>query len=212
MPNKRVKWGHYQNLPLNIDRTPSNMYLWGFLWSDGYIKPPQRVTLEIVTQDFNDIRDTIPDIFGIYPRQRKNRQHQTAAIASRTDLVNWLHRHGYADKQQPSEWLTCHKLSYYWYRGVVDGDGCWYWNPKWKTRQFVLASHFNQEWSFFTDLLDDLGCRYVIKRRQQRKNTQHYSIVRMCGKNSLRALYEYLYPCGCDIGLQRKYVKAKLCI
>ena len=212
MSNVQTKLSNYAKNPLDLGLTPNNMYLWGFLWADGYIKKPNRVALEIVTEDFDEIKGMLPSHFGEYHRTRPNRKPQSAAISSREDYVDFLCDNGYEDKQIPSQMLTQDVNSYYWFRGVVDGDGCWYFNPKYGTRQFIVASNINQDWAFFTNLLDSLECNYKVKLKSQKKNTQHYSVVRICAKDSLIKLHNYLYPNGFDLGLKRKYDKSLLCI
>lgn len=208
--NIQRKIDNIKNNPLDFSLNPNNLYLWGFLWSDGYImRRPARITLEILDEDFKDIKNIIPNYYNRYSRSRKGRKKQSSAFSSREDLVDFLYDNGYDNKQKPSKLLTNNDLSYYWFRGVVDGDGCWYYNDKWKTRQFVLASNYEQDWDFFTDMLDDIKCKYKIKHKTQKQKTQKYSIVRICEKSSIKNLINYLYPEGYDIGLRRKYEKSQ---
>lgn len=210
--NTRRKLERIENDPINLEPTPQNLYMWGWLWSDGYIgkcsRGQPRISLEIVTDDFEDIATLFPSQFSRYDRQRKGRRPQSSAVCTREDYYDFLISNGYDHKQNPSQLMIRSDMSNHWFRGVIDGDGSWYFNEKWKTRQFILASHHEQDWSWFTNQLEELGCSYKVTRRSTK--TGNYSIVRTTKKSCLRKLQEYLYPNGYEFGLVRKYEKSKL--
>jgi len=194
--------------PFDTSLIPNNFYFWGFLWSDGYVSygDKNRVSLEITTDDYDLIKNIVPKQFNTYTRQRKNRKHQTAAVSCRKDIARFFQKNGYIEKVSPSNWLLNHELSYYWYRGCIDGDGSWYFNNK-NTRQFCISSKYTQNWVFFTHMLERLGCNFSIKLRNY--SDSKYSIIRITKKESLKRLILFLYPSMvCDIGLQRKFYTA----
>ena len=194
--------------PLDLSFSAKNLYFWGWLWSDGYIQYPNRISLEIISSDFENISHVIPSQFNYYHRHRDNRKPQSSAIACREDYVEFLYQNGYKEKISPSSDILNDPLAYWWFLGVIDGDGSWYYNSKYKTRQFKLASNYDQDWSYFNSMLDEIDCPYKIKRFVQK--TGRYSIVRVCNKKGISSLFNYLYPDGFIFGLERKYYKAEI--
>lgn len=199
---------------MNLDFTPENMYFWGFLWADAHFgiqrEPYWRVSLEIVKSDMDNIDNIIPNWMNRSIRKRKNRQEQACAYTGRQDFCDFLKDHGYINKQSPSKDILNHKYANYWFRGVVDGDGCWYFNQKNYLRQFSITSNYDQDWAYFIDLLNSLKCNFIFNQHIQ-KNGNKFSRIRMTNKDNLNKLFQYLYPNGYDFGLKRKYDKALLC-
>lgn len=195
---------------IDLTKSPENMYLWGYLWADGYFYK-KTIHLEIVKTDMDDIKNIIPNYYKFYSRIRKNRKPQEKAYTSNKEIFYFLTKNGYSDKDQPSDYLLDDKLSYLWYRGLVDGDGCWYFNKKNKCRQFYISSNYEQNWKFIEDLLNSLNCTYSIQRIITKKNHK-YSCIRTMNKDSIRKIYNYLYQDNLHIGLSRKFKKAQLLI
>lgn len=200
----------------DFSQTPENMYFWGFLWSDGYIKTKgfPRVELDLNKYDFDDIINIIPKGFNIYNNRKTsnkdgcNRKPRSYTSTGRKQYFDFLCSNGYYDKQKPSDFMTKHKYSYYWFRGVIDGDGCWYISKNKQSKQFSLSSDYYQDWKYFTDLLDAFECKYSLNRVIGKKGNK-YSYIRTCNKNSLSKIINYLYPNDFDFGLTRKYNKTR---
>jgi len=102
------------------------------------------------------------------------------------------------------------KLKHYWFRGLIDGDGCfYYYKPKLGStlRQFALASTYEQDWGYFESLCDELQINYKIKRNKNLKSSSSY--LRITNKDGIIKLGEYIYKNYDNIGLDRKYKKFK---
>ena len=91
--------------------------------------------------------------------------------------------------------------------GWIDADGCFYWNEKYKLRQFYISGSYEQEWKIFENFLNDLDVKYKIIRVN---NKNKYSHIRVTGKLNIRKIGESIFD---DIiPFQRKYEKYKLII
>jgi hypothetical protein len=103
-------------------------------------------------------------------------------------------------------------LKHYFFRGLIDGDGCFYhYTPKKGSilRQFALTSTYEQNWSYFEGLCNELDIKYKIKRTINTKSSS--SVIRITNKDGINKLGTYIYK-DFDIdnvGLKRKYNKFK---
>ena len=101
------------------------------------------------------------------------------------------------------------KYQRYWFRGFVDGDGCWYCNLKLRRKQFNISSHYEQDWSFVESFLMSLELPYRVYRKNYKNKSSTLELKG--GKDSYLKLGNYLYR-GFEkdgIGLNRKYNKWK---
>jgi len=196
--------------PMDLSLTKEHMYFLGFLWADGYIlKSKQRIGMEIVTEDYEQIKNLIPKEFKTYKRMRKNKTREiTQLYLGRSDYKDFLKNHGYSDKIKPSDFILKSGFLRYWLQGIFDGDGCFYQNQNLKINQISISSKINQDWTYLEDILKELGCEFKVKRITTK--TGKYSQLRMCNKKSLELLINFLYPNGYEIGLKRKFNKAML--
>jgi hypothetical protein len=204
--NRLRKIIHMEQNSIDFSFSPENMYLWGYLWSDGYFLDSRKlVSLEIQEEDFANIEHLIPYYYNVSSRARENRKPTGLASSTREDLFKFFMSNGYEYKDCPSTKITKSQNNHYWFRGLIDGDGCWYIG---KCKQFTITSNLFQDWKFFTDMLDNIGVKKYSVRRQP---TEHVgsSYVRICNKKGLHKLYDFLYPAGYDFGLRRKFDKAE---
>jgi hypothetical protein len=99
----------------------------------------------------------------------------------------------------------------YFLRGVIDGDGCFYINKKTNQTQFSLAGSYNQNWNYFTDILNSLNIKYNIKKSKIKKEGKIHksSVVRITKRNDIVKLGDFVYVnYEMDkMGLKRKYDK-----
>jgi hypothetical protein len=105
------------------------------------------------------------------------------------------------------------EIKHYWFRGLIDGDGCFYhYTPKKGStlRQFVLTSTYEQDWTYFENLCKELEIKYTIKRIKNIKSAS--SVIRITNKKGIKKLGEYIYQNfkKDSIGLIRKFNKFKL--
>jgi hypothetical protein len=110
--------------------------------------------------------------------------------------------------------LIPYNLKSYFYLGVVDGDGCFYYknNDKNVVRQFSISSTYEQDWSYVEDIFRLLNIKYSIQRTL-RKNSK-YSQIRITNKIDIYNFGNFIYEnINIDnIGLDRKYNKFKLIV
>jgi len=96
----------------------------------------------------------------------------------------------------------------YFFLGLIDGDGCFYFNKK--TRQFYITSGFEQDWSHIIKLFIYLNISQFECRKVKNKNGNKSSFIRIKKHNEILNLFNYLYPNGTyEIGLKRKFIKCK---
>ena len=194
--------------------TPESCYLLGFIWADGHLSANKsnknRITIEIISDDMTNLK-TCLDKFGKWhhhTRIRPGRKQQSQAIiTSKTiydQLIKWNYRKRHLGTNLPN--LIKKSLRHYWYLGVFDGDGCFYFYPKGYLKQCSISSCYNQNWSYITSVLDVLRIKYKITKRIQGKN--RHSVIRFCGKNNIKTFGEYIYKNKLNyIGFDRKYKK-----
>jgi intein/homing endonuclease len=180
-------------------------YLLGLLWADGYVrKNGNGISLEIVTEDFNDLQNIFSE-WGIYHRQRKNRKPQTQTVLNNSCIWNFLKENDYINKSltSPNKILNIipQKHHNHFWRGYFDGDGCIYIN---KCKYISFGGSYDQDWSNLINLLQSLNLKYYLYKQQKEKS--QYSSIKICSKNNIKILGEYLYK-NANIYLKRKYDK-----
>lgn len=201
--------------------TKESAYILGLLWADGYVlskKYIHSIKLECIKKDilifYNIFQQT--GNWGLLFRNRNNRQPQGLIHTSNKPLVTYLINNNYGPHNIKSadsilNNIPAH-LHKYWYRGLIDGDGCWYVNKKRHAYQFSLAGSYKQDWTYFKSLLNKLKIKYSISRRVQlRKDASDTksSIIRITNKPDLIKFGTFIYDGYIidHIGLQRKYDK-----
>jgi hypothetical protein len=187
---------------LNIDK-PEVAYLLGFLWADGYVVRNE-VRLEIVKTDMDNIKHILDSIgTWIYSdRQRKNWKMVSRAITSNKRLVEFLKDHDYGAKSKVSadKILTKipNELKHYFFRGLVDGDGCIETN---RIRSSISGT-FEQDWTYIYQLCHELD---IIPKNYRYKNKElhSHSVIDFNGVNAIK-FCDYIYSDKL-FGLTRKY-------
>lgn len=195
--------------------TKEMSYMLGFIWADGYLlnRHHKEIRIECVREDIEAIRSTFNKTisWNISYRNRSYRKPQATLQTSNRHLFDFLYQHGYGAKTNGSATailnLIPENLRQFWFRGLIDGDGCWYINKRLSLRQFSVSSCFDQDWSYLENLLNTLNIQYKTTKRIQGKNK--HSVVRVTGFENLIKLGSYIYDSYADdhIGLQRKYNK-----
>jgi hypothetical protein len=194
-------------------------YLLGFLWSDGYIER-YRIGIEILSDDAKDIVSDIKSIKFLNicesSRVRKGRRPQTNIYFCSSKIYDSYFSKYYSNKSvdSPIKLLEVipNDLKRYFYLGLIDGDGCFYFNEKNKTRQFYVTSSFEQDWSHMVNLFNDIGIFQYEIRKVENKNGNKSSFIRVKKYDEIKRLFKYLYPGGYEFGLKRKYDKCKLIV
>jgi hypothetical protein len=199
-----------------MDYTKNFVYFLGFLWSDGTIER-YRTILEILESDAVDIVDDIKliDFLNIktMKRTRENRKPQMSIYFCDSNFYDNFQSKYFINKsiKAPIDLINVipSNLTRYFYLGLIDGDGCFYFNIKNKSRQFYVTSTYDQDWSHVENLFISLNIKQYEIRRMINKNGNSSSFIRIKKHQEIESLYNYLYPSGYEIGLKRKYDKCK---
>jgi hypothetical protein len=199
--------------------TPEVAYILGLLWADGYIREVGSIAIEAVKSDI--------DIF--YPiflktgswlinyRNRSNRKPQGRIHKNNIIIGKFLIENDYTSKSTASACKILSKipehLKHYWFRGLFDGDGCFYINQKQNLIQLSIASSFEQDWGFCEKIMEKLNIKYTIKRSQQlqKGKINKFSVIRVTNRKGIKIFGDYIYNNyeNDKIGLPRKYNKFK---
>jgi hypothetical protein len=193
-------------------------YILGLLWADGYIvknnsSRQHYISIECVDDDmifFKQILNKI-GLWKYYTRKRGNYRQITKAVAYNKELVKFLENNDYCLKNTNSPDKIINKLPNelikFFLLGIIDGDGCFYFNKKQYLRQFTICGSLNQDWTAFENIFNSLGITYKINKRMT--NAGNSSQLRVLNKSNIKKLGDYIYDTICDdqIGLPRKYNK-----
>lgn len=204
------------------NHTKESTYILGFLWADGFISDKDTDNRHSITVEcLKDDIDLLYPIFtktgkwSISYRNRPGRKAQARISTNNYPLSKYLLKYGYGPRTFSSANEILKKipkaLQYMWFRGLVDGDGCFYINKGNSCFQFSIAGAYNQDWKYVEDLLNKIEVRYAIQRRKQKQDEKinNSSVIRVTNRKDIIKIGEYIYEgFDCDkIGLIRKYEK-----
>lgn len=193
--------------------TPELSYYLGLFWADGYCRKDKECLIEIVEDDGLDIEPILKKVynFKIYKRNRKNRKNQMTYYIYNKELNDFFKNNGkYSNSFESHEKILNHltdEYKIYFIKGLIDGDGCFYFNQKHYLRQFSLCSNYNQNWEAIEKIFLKYKISYKIKRRLEKSGNSSFILV--SDKNSMKNLINLLYFENIKIdGLHRKKDKA----
>ena len=193
--------------------TPELSYYLGLFWADGYCRKDKECLIEIVEDDGLDIEPILKKVynFKIYKRNRKNRKNQMTYYIYNKELNDFFKNNGkYSNSFESHEKILNHltdEYKIYFIKGLIDGDGCFYFNQKHYLRQFSLCSNYNQNWEAIEKIFLKYKISYKIKRRLEKSGNSSFILV--SDKNSMKNLINLLYFENIKIdGLRRKKDKA----
>lgn len=189
-------------------------YVLGLIWSDGHVeKKRNRVLISLLENDIIDILDIFIKVgkwnITYSNNEKRNYRNQIRLDISDSIFKNFLLENDFIEKsfKSPDKIISIipeNNLKYF-IRGISDGDGCFYYNKKQYTRQFTIASTYDQDWSYIINILNNIGCGFKIEKTN--KENSKSSIIRITNKDILK-LGHFIYD---DFfGLSRKYEKFKL--
>jgi len=195
-------------------------YILGLMWADGFLNKTGRsynLGVNMIKDDIILIKKTFDEI-GIWnffesKRKRETWKDQIRVVTNNKRIFNFLLENGYNQKSFISADIIISKipenLQHYFYRGLIDGDGCFYYkkNKKSTMRQLTITSTYNQNWEYLVLLYKKLNIKFAITKVVRKKSS--YSIIRISNKRGINNLGNYIYN-GYEIdniGLHRKYVK-----
>lgn len=222
---KHYKRDYYKNKIFSVPvkqfrniRTKEIAYILGFLWADGYVFNRGKgfsnyISLECLLSDILQIKPIFEKTgkWNFYVRDHKNRKNTAKLTTNNRPLVEWLVSLDYVPRCTKAPIRVLQQipkhLKHYFFRGLIDGDGCFYVNKENKSYQFGISSNFDQDWSSVIHLFEELKIQYNIHRRTVKNNKHSY--IHITNKKGINLLGNYLYN-GYDkdkIGLERKYKK-----
>lgn len=200
---------------------PEVAYYLGFLWADGNLNThctSQDVRLCINSSDTDNLLQVCSRIgdFTIAKTDYSYRNSRTCIRTNNRPLVDFLTSMDYGVKS----WTSADKilshiplhLRHYWWRGLVDGDGCFSVNgkKKHKNKFMAISSGKEQDWTYVQELFRELGItKHKIHIRQNHKGWT--SQIKIHNTDELVRFGEYIYQ-GYEedkIGLKRKRDKYK---
>lgn len=217
-PVRTTNWFNHELKNL----TDEEVYILGFLWADGYLNGTgikYNLQCEIIYDDFKTI-EKIFDKTGDWSRHfRKesikngvNRQKRVCLTISDRELIKKFIAFDFDKKSyiNPTKILKLipKNKHYLFYRGYIDGDGCFYITEK--ANQFSIGSTYDQDWTHIENLFKKINIKdqYTIQRRISKKRHK-LSQIRVTSKDSVTKLAQYLYQDKLHIGLPRKFEKVK---
>lgn len=200
--------------------TPESSYILGLLWADGYLGNNLNcaIRIEMIKSDLSLLSFIFNKTgrWNYYYRKREHWQPQMLASINNRPLYEFLVLHDYKDKSGISankilKYIPTNLYKYF-FRGLVDGDGSFYINKKHYVRHFICASSYNQDWSYFENLLKALEIPYRIDRRSHINKTgkeNKQSTLRITCKLGITRWGDYIYDnyVTDQIGLHRKFKK-----
>lgn len=197
-------------------KTPEAAYILGLLWADGWIYKDK-----IAIQALKDDLEFVIDIFlktGKWSKQygqRTNRRKQMTICTNNKMLREFLENCDYKAKSAAPADKILNKipehLQHYWWRGLFDGDGCFY-VGKDNATQMSIASSYEQDWSYVEKFFNKIGIKFFPSKRQQTKRGDKIdksSIIRSTKREEIIKFGECIYQNyeNDKIGFPRKYEK-----
>jgi len=212
------KWKPNNKFNVNADlfmipTDPRVIYTLGLLWADGTLNVSGVAIREVGLKSTNpDAREfyKIMSSYGKWNRyEYKTKWKPSVQIKTNNKpLVNFLLDMGYGSKSLVSADRILEKipsyLHHYWFRGLLDGDGCIY--VRKHIVQVAFSAPYEQDWFYLKTQLDQLGVTYGISQTITPRGHKS-SMLRLTGKTNCLKFLSYLYRNEDGIYLKRKYKK-----
>jgi len=191
-------------------------YVFGFIWADGYVVnngfgKHNYVVIKILKNDGENIKNIIlstSNKWNIYYYEPKDRQPTISFVLNSQNLSNFLTNNGkYSNSSENYNnilKIIPKNLHIYFYRGLIDGDGCFY--KKDYYSYFSITGNYNQDWSSCEIFFNKESIKTNITRKHGEKSS--YSRLEIRDKKSLLILINLLYNNKDNIFLKRKHDKA----
>jgi len=210
----KKSYNHKENFNKNLlnDINSDFAYILGILWADGFLsRTYNNIKISCLYEDIVEIQSIFERTgnWRFYLSKEKHWKLQKILSISDKNLHKFLKENDYVVKssQSPSKILNKipQNLQNIFFIGLIDGDGCFYYNKKLSMRQFSITSTYNQDWSDVEKMLNSIGVsNYKIVVRNHGKSKS--SLIRITNKADLIKLYNYLYVNN-NYGLSRKRKK-----
>lgn len=197
--------------------TPEVAYFLGIMWADGNVYRSRycdTVRIGLVSEDIENLISVCKKIgkFGAIKDARRPRERTTLWTNNRP-LADFLESMDYRKKTHVSaDKIVNHipeHLRHYWFRGLIDGDGCISFNKGGK--YLAVSSHANQDWNYMLDLYSMLGitkAKTSIVKNQLGSSSQ----IRLSNPEEIVRVGSYIYKGYPEdgIGFFRKWERYKL--
>lgn len=195
---------------------PEVVYYLGLFWADGYMyqnKNNSTLGVGLIECDMVELEPHLDKIGVWNKRVSKNKKIESwkptkSLTTNNKRLYEFLKENDYCEKSNKSAdkilSIIPNNLKHYFFRGLSDGDGCfYYYKPKKGStlRQFSIASSREQDWSYVEKLFNYLGIKYSISVGKSG------SQIRITNKKGIKLFGNYIYQNYDDIGLSRKHKK-----
>jgi hypothetical protein len=208
--NERKNSSFKINVEQFLDITTEEVaYFLGYFWADGYVlESRNEIRFEILNDDLINIKSVLDKIGKWNYSTRKRISVLGSAITSNKKLTQFLLENDYKVKSKESADKILSKipnnLKYYFFRGLVDGDGNLYINKKKQT--VTITSSYEQEWYFLEEICKKLNIKYYVYRKVEKNGKK--SFFQINGTNA-KKFCDYIYQNRIEdnIGLNRKYEK-----
>jgi hypothetical protein len=185
-------------------------YYLGFLWADGYISKDKhyKIYLTLKEEDGRAIEKYIKSVGDIKMKYKKSTGQISHYIGDK-ELHSFLKSNGYYTKStdSPSTLLNIipDNMKPYFFLGLIDGDGGFYFYKKGYLRNFTVTSSEHQDWSHMIKLSEYLDInKYDIIKRNTGKGMN--SVYRINNKKDIEKIHNYIYSDINFIPLTRKYL------
>lgn len=199
-------------------------YLLGIFWSDGFLNRSKNgrnhnFGFTMVNDDVEQLKPTLSIIGKWHYFNRKKIKEEwkdsTNVVTNNKRIYDFLIENDFDKKSYISADKILNKIPkriiHYFFRGLVDGDGCFYYKQQKNTslKQMSISSTYEQDWTYVENILLSLNVKYKINRFKREKSS--YSIIRITNKNGIKLFGEFLYENyeNDNIGLKRKYAVYK---
>jgi intein/homing endonuclease len=206
--------------PFINPKDPEISYILGLIWADGYVlnkgkSKTNRVSLEVLKED-GDVFQKYFQKYGewyVTERTRNNKKPTKTIETNNRVIVEFLISKDYGVKSHkaPNKILDLipENLHYMFFRGLSDGDGCFYISDRESHYQYSIGSSRSQDWSYVENIFKLLNISYGMSIKD--KPNSKSSSIRISNKKDVIKFGNYLYEnFEIDhIGLQRKYEKYK---
>lgn len=195
------------------------VYFLGLLWADGHVPPKHNddVLVYASGDDSANLKNLQLNMPQYKPKLYHN-QHKFNGIdfgqlgytlyLSDCNLKTLLKECDYMSKSVSPPEKILNKihpsLRYLFWRGIFDGDGCFYSNLKSKTITSIWST-IDQDWKSLFELFSNLKisqCRYI---KYSRKAGRHRSsVIELSKADNISKFITYIYQGHLEVGLIRK--------
>ena len=203
------------NIFINVT-TPEAAYILGLLWADGDIEYNSYRAVVKLASTYPDAK-TFGSIFkktgkwGVYryPKLKENWKDRCQIKTYNRTLATFLFENDYASKDKSADKILSKipvYLKHYWFRGLLDGDGCIHISKQNRCR-FSISGPYEQSWKYIEWLFKQFDIKYTISRIINKDGSKSY--IQVDSKRQGKIILDYIYN-GYKIdkiGLRRKYKK-----